>query len=218
MALKYANKGFQYKDIDLGSLKDRQGLKLISPVQKVPVLVHATKGAGSEKILFESASIVQYIDDCFSSSDENKLMRGTPYEKSLARSWTHFINNKIAPQMWDTLFSTDANAFDKNYSTLIESFDFLEKALPLISSGPYFLGTKISFVDIMIAPFLHRRVLLSHFKGKELFPVQATRLKALQNALEDNKIYRETVATGDTLVKVYGKFVTGGLHPKFSWH
>jgi len=213
MALKHAAVKYESKAFDLGSLKDRDALRKLSPYGRVPILEH-----GRNKHIFESMSICQYIDDAFIQDERRRLMRGTPYEKALTRSWTHFVNQKIAGQMWQTLLSMTDDTLERNYDELISSLEALDTALREISGGPFFLGTDISYLDIMIAPFLHRRLLISHFKDREMFPAEATRLKQLCEALEEVPFYRSTASPAEDLIKAYKPYLSGHLHPKFGWH
>ena len=216
MTLAHYNIPYSYKEFDLGSLKDRTSLRQMSPIAKVPILIHMTHGR--EKSIFESASIVQYLDETFNPCPETRLMRGTPHEKAITRSWTHFVNHRIAPQMWSVLLSENDKALEKAHAELLDSLSGLEKALPLISTGPFFLGTKPSFFDIMLAPFLHRRVLISHFKAREMYPIEAHRVQELADAIEETQIFKKTAVDKTVLIKAYTPYLSGSLHPKFSWH
>ncbi|KAA8497999.1 putative glutathione S-transferase GSTU6 [Porphyridium purpureum] len=216
MALKYAGVPYAYREFDLGSLKDRSSLREMSPLAKVPIITHYTHGR--RKSVFESASIVQYIDDVFVADPEKRLMRGSPYEKAITRSWTHFVNHRVAPQMWNVLLSQTDTALEKNSTELLRSLESLENALPLISGGPFFLGTRVSFFDLMIAPFLYRRVLLSHFRGREMFPPGAEHLQALALAMEELNIFQSTVVDQQVIIDAYKPYLSGSMHLKFGWH
>mmetsp|Transcript_6910 Transcript_6910/g.12373 ORF Transcript_6910/g.12373 Transcript_6910/m.12373 type:complete len:274 (+) Transcript_6910:92-913(+) len=212
LALKHFNAPYSFKTFDLGSLKDRDSLHKMSPYGRVPILQH-----DNDKLIFESMSIVQYLDDEF-STPESRLMRGSSFDKALTRSWTHFLNNKVAPMMWNTLVSQDDDQLERNYDELVLALESLDTVMRVISGGPFFLGNQISYLDVMLAPFLHRRVLISHFKKREMFPADAHRLKGLCEALEELKIYRDTMVDPEIIINAYQPYFEGRLHPKFGWH
>jgi len=213
MCLKQAAVEYETKTFDLGSLKDRDALKKMSPYGRVPILA-----LDHDKHIFESMAICQYVDEVFVADERRRLMRGTPYEKALTRSWTHFVNQRIASQMWQTLLCTSEESIERNYDDLIISLEAFDIALRNVSGGPFFLGTELSYLDVMVAPFLHRRVLISHFKDREMFPAEAMRLKQLCEALEESPIYKSTMVPPEELIAAYKPYVKGNIHPKFGWH
>ena len=154
-ALAHLGQPYHYQEIDLGSLEERKYLDSLTPYGRLPVLLH------ENHVLWESAAIVQYVDDCF-AGEHLRLMGTSADVRSFQRSWTHFANTRIATCMWDLLFADPEHVPEllKRVQIAFREFD----SAVAIHGGPFVAGTRIGFTDIMIAPLLQRRKLLEHFK------------------------------------------------------
>ena len=80
-------KGVQYKYVE-ENLRNKSELLLKSnPVhKKVPVFIH------NEKPIAESLVIVEYIDETWKN---NPILPSDPYQRSFARFWSKFIDDKV---------------------------------------------------------------------------------------------------------------------------
>jgi glutathione S-transferase len=104
MAVEHCHAGqyVDYIELNFGKLEDMTRLKSLSPFGRVPLL-----RTSDGDILWESAVIVQYVDDMFSPESNRLMPHGNPLEKALQRCWTHFFNTVIAKSMWETAFATE---------------------------------------------------------------------------------------------------------------
>lgn len=88
--------------------------------------------------------------------------------------------------------------------TLQVAIDLLIKASP--SSGPFWLGQKLSFVDIQFAPWMLRfkRVLKPYRAWPDA--QQGTRWKAWLDAVENDESVRATTSSDDLYVESYERY------------
>ncbi|KAK7300629.1 hypothetical protein RJT34_11477 [Clitoria ternatea] len=107
--------------------------------QRVPVLLH------NDKPVLESANIVSYIDETWSS---NSLLPTCAYGRAQARFWVDYIDKKV----FDTGRSIWAsNGEEREVATrdFIEVLKNLEEAL---GEKDYFGGDAFGYVDIIAIP------------------------------------------------------------------
>jgi len=87
LALSFKGLSYEYVEEDL---RDKSELLVKSnPVhKKVPVLIH------NGKPVSESLIILQYIDEAFAGTGPS-LLPADPYERSVARFWAAYIEDKV---------------------------------------------------------------------------------------------------------------------------
>lgn len=112
--------------------------KAISPLGKVPLLQ-----AGGE-VLFESAVIVEYLEEVF----QPKLHPADPLTKARHRALGEF-GSSILADIWVVETTKDQTAFDTKVATMREKFIRLET---LLGDGPFFSGMNFCIVDAVFAP------------------------------------------------------------------
>jgi len=85
IALKFKGIEYEFVKEDLTNKSDL--LLKYNPVhKKIPVFVH------NEKPVSESLVILEYIDEVWK---QNPILPSDPYQKSLARFWSKFIDDKV---------------------------------------------------------------------------------------------------------------------------
>lgn len=165
-AITLAEKGvpFARRDVDLA---DKPGwFKAMSPLGKVPLL------QVGNQVLFESAVIVEYLEDTQSPA----LHPADPLARARHRAWME-MGSSILADIWTIETTADRAAFEAKTASLRAKFQRLEAEL---GEGPYFAGTRFSLVDAAFAPAFRyfdvfdRFVDLGTFTG--LPKVQAWRL------------------------------------------
>jgi glutathione S-transferase len=137
-AITLAEKGvaFDRRTVDLANRPD--WFKALSPLGKVPLL------QVGDAVLFESAPIVEYLDETHSPA----LHPADPLTRAQHRAWME-VGSSILADIWGIETAPDKAAFDGHKQKMREKFMRLEAEL---GQGPYFAGSAFSLVDAVFAP------------------------------------------------------------------
>jgi glutathione S-transferase len=156
IALAEKNVPFERINVDLTDKPD--WFRKISPLGKVPLLMVG------EEVLFESAVIVEYLDETV----EPKLHPSDALARARHRAWMEF-GSSILANIWTIETAKDRSAFDQAVTAVSEKFARIEDQL---GEGPFFAGARFSLVDAVFAPVFRyfevfeQRVDLGTFAGK----------------------------------------------------
>ena len=137
-AIALAEKGvpFERRDVDLADKPD--WFKAMSPLGKVPLL------QVGDQVLFESAVIVEYLEDTQSPA----LHPADPLARARHRAWME-MGSSILADIWTIETTADRAAFEAKVALLRTKFQRLEAEL---GDGPYFAGLRFSLVDAVFGP------------------------------------------------------------------
>lgn len=142
LALSLKGLSYEYVEEDL---RNKSALLLSSnPVHKaVPVLIHRGKP------ICESQVIVQYIDEAFAGIGP-PLLPADPYERSVARFWAAFIEDKLVSP-WDRVFRAKTeDEREEAMKQMLAAVDALEGALKEGRPRPFFGGDSVGYVDVVL--------------------------------------------------------------------
>lgn len=120
----------------------------ISPLGKVPVL------RVGETVLFESAVIMEYLDEVNPPS----LQLADPLAKAQNRAWVEFCSELLFVQHRMSM-ATDEAAYEKEWAALRRELERLDEQV----EGPYFNGPEFRLIDAAFAPFFMRIDLLEQW-------------------------------------------------------
>ncbi|KAI5660246.1 hypothetical protein M9H77_29039 [Catharanthus roseus] len=112
-------------------------LKLNPIYKKVPVLVH------NQVAIVESLVILEYIDEKWKN---NPLLPQDPYERSSARFWAKFVDDKVIMGVWEAYMAVEEEK-EKAIESAKELLDIIEKQ---IEGKRFFNGEKIGFLDLVM--------------------------------------------------------------------
>lgn len=116
-----------------------------SPLGKVPILL--TTQDGTERVLFESAVINEYVDEV----TPGQLMPADPWQKAQARAWIEF-GSQCLMDYYHAVMAPDQAAFEEHRDALVQKLGRLQDRL----EGPFFLGDSFTLADAALAPLLMR--------------------------------------------------------------
>nr|WP_316651839.1 glutathione S-transferase family protein [uncultured Gellertiella sp.] len=143
-AIALAEKGvaFERRMIDLANKPD--WFLAISPLGKVPLLL-VRRPDGKEEVLFESAAIVEYLEE---TEKGPTLHPADALTRARHRGWMEF-GSSLLGDIWGYETTQDASVFEAKRQAIRGKFAQVEKAL---SAGPYFAGSQFTLVDAVFAP------------------------------------------------------------------
>ncbi|MEH2234935.1 glutathione S-transferase family protein [Nostoc sp.] len=171
---------FTPTEIDLQNKPD--GYTQISRYGKVPAIKHG------DIEIYESAIINEYLDEVF---PEPPLLPHDPGAKAIARIWIDYANTRFVPAFNKFLRGKDAQEQGQGQREFLESLLYIEQEGlgKLSGNGPYWLGDKLSLVDISFYPWFERLPLLEHFRNFSL-PTETPRLQKWWDTVRDRESIR----------------------------
>ncbi len=137
IVLQEKNIDYIRTDIDLSNTP--AWFKLISPMNKVPVLM-----VNENKALFESAVICEYLNEITPGSLHPK----DPLEKAYHRAWIEF-GSGILDSIGGLYSAKDEVSFNDKRIEIRSKFLFIEKET---SGTPFFSGNKFHLIDAVYGP------------------------------------------------------------------
>jgi glutathione S-transferase len=137
-AIALAEKGVEFRRVDVDLSDKPEWFRAISPLGKVPLL------RVGDDVLFESAAIVEYIEE----TTPHPLHPHDPIARAKHRGWMEFGSSVLA-DIWVLETTPDQATFAAKRDVLADKFRQIEGKL---TSGPYFAGERFSLVDVVFAP------------------------------------------------------------------
>lgn len=191
--LTLAEKGLQATEIEINPRNKPADFLALSPVGKVPLLVHA--GAR----LWESAVINEYLDETF---PEHPLLPLAPAQRALARIWISFADIRVYEPTHRLLICADPNIQAEIAGQLAEELRFLERQAFAAHAGPYWLGDQFSLADIAFFPWFEQLAVLERFR-KFRVPAECSRILAWRETVARRQGVRLAARSSDFYLREY---------------
>ncbi len=137
-AIALAEKGAPFRRIDIDLTRKPAWFLALSPLGKVPLL------KVGEEVLFESAAILEYIDETLPLP----LHPAEPLAKARHRGWME-LGASILGDLWVLETTPDQPAFAAAVEAIKGKFARIDREL---GAGPFFAGDRFSMVDAVFAP------------------------------------------------------------------
>ncbi|MFO1037089.1 MAG: glutathione S-transferase family protein [Geminicoccaceae bacterium] len=137
-AIVLAEKGQQFRRVDVDLANKPDWFLAISPLGKVPLL------QVGDTVLFESAVIVEYLDETLPP----RLHPLDPLTRARHRAWME-LGSSILADIWTIETTPDPAVFRTKAQSVHDKLARIEAEL---GSGPWFAGDRFSIVDAVFAP------------------------------------------------------------------
>ncbi|KAG9847153.1 glutathione S-transferase, partial [Aureobasidium melanogenum] len=132
------------------------------------------------------------------------LLPSDPKLRAHSRLWSDHVNRHIVPGFYRYLQAQEEKSQIENGEELKEQISKLVDAAD--KSGPFFLGDKMTFVDVQMAPWVIRlRKVLQPYRGWPE-PEKGTRWAAWVNAIEQDHAVRATTSTDALYNESYQRY------------
>ncbi len=194
--LTLLEKGVPFEAIEIDLQNKPANFLEISPYGKVPVLVH-----GDNRV-WESAIINEYLEETF---PDPPLLPTEPIDRARARIWINFADTRLFAASAKLLYGRDPQP-TATLNELREQLLFIEgEGLANISErAPYWLGAKLSLVDLTFYPWFEQINVLEHFRGLQI-PPGLNRLQQWQAAVAEREAIRSIANLPEFYLEHYGR-------------
>ncbi|KAI4179506.1 MAG: hypothetical protein L6R41_007807 [Letrouitia leprolyta] len=194
ISLQFKGIGYQYIEID--PYNKPEALVAINPRGLVPALRHGDWGC------YESTVLMEYLEDL--NTGHPLFPPGDPRLRAHCRLWADHVTRKVIPAFYAYLQAQEVPKQVENATKLQnEIFTLIGAAHP---SGPYFLGTEMSYVDVQFAPWVIRmRKVLTPYRGWPQ-PEAGSRWASWVDAIENNPHVKATTSTDDLYIDSYERY------------
>lgn len=191
-------KGLDYQTHEINLKQKPADFLDISPQGKVPVLVY-----GRDRV-WESTIINEYLEEQFPSPP---LMPTEPGQRALVRIWIDFANTRFTAAFYKLLLAQTPAAQDDWRTEMTNHLRFIEqRGLQAMSAaGPYWLGDRLTLLDITYYPWFERWAALAHYRGLTI-PDDCQRLKTWWTAMGDRPAIQATAQPPDYHIEQYAQY------------
>lgn len=170
----------------------------VSVYGKVPALEH------DGKRFVESAIVGEYLNEVF---PEPSLLPKDPAARADARFWIDYANTRFVPAWGAVLRGATQAERDAAERDLVAALQHLETGLARTSdSGPYWLGSEPSLIDLTFYPWFERWPALEHHRGVSI-PQSLERLARWRAALSERASVRAIENPTSFYVERYARYV-----------
>ncbi|MCJ1243749.1 hypothetical protein MMC30_000946 [Trapelia coarctata] len=194
IALEMKDMDYQYIEVD--PYKKPESLLEVNPLGLVPALRHGNWAC------HESTVLMEYLEDL--NIGEPLLPPGDPQARAHCRLWADHINRKIVPAFYHYLQAQETAKQLENAEDLKTQLAKLVDAADPV--GPFFLGSKLGFVDVQLAPWLLRmKRVLKPYRGWP-DPEDGSRWARWVDAVENHTDVKATTSTDDLYLDSYERY------------
>ncbi|GAB4833887.1 hypothetical protein Ancab_039958 [Ancistrocladus abbreviatus] len=183
-------KGIKYEYFEEDLKNKSSDLLKYNPIhKKIPVLVH------NGKPIMESLVILEYIDETWTN---NRILPVDPYERSVVRFWTRFIDDKVMSVVQKYYFTGEECEREKAKEEAYEALQMLENEL---EGKKFFGGETFGMVNMAAIGVALTTPALQEAAGKDLltrenFPLISRWSEELINC----RAFKEKLPSKDELV------------------
>jgi len=170
----------------------------ISPTGKVPLLQY------DDEVVWESTVINEFLEDAF---PDPPLLPNQAVARAHARTWIEYCNSTFQPSCCGLVFELDESKHEGIRRALIDSLKTIDEALAS-TPGPWWLGDRISLVDLTYYPFFEHMPALTAHRGFEL-PANLLHLHRWLRAMQERPSVQANCQPAAFYIEAYRPYVEG---------
>ena len=193
ISLEHKKLNYQYVEVDV--YRKPKLLLDINPRGLVPALRHGDWG------MYESTVLMEYLEDL---GEGEALLPKDLKLRASSRLWADHINRHVIPAFYRYLQAQDPDEQIKFASELREHIGTIVSAAS--TSGPFFLGPDLTFVDVQFAPWIVRmRKVLKPYRGWP-DPEPGSRWEKWVSAVEEAGPVKATTSGDELYLDSYERY------------
>lgn len=193
---------FEPVEIALGKDNKTEWYLSMNPNGTVPTIKHG------ETIVYESSVVNEYLCEVF--DDRATLMPSNSAARARLRTLILRCDAKFVKLAYSYLSHKRQNDPAKNeqlQTQLIEELSFLDETIGK-TGGTYFLGEKVSLVDLSYLPFFERQIVaLSVWKNFEIKQKNLPYLNKWLDSMFDRESFVKTKSEPERIKELYSLFL-----------
>lgn len=187
-------------------VEDKERYKAdVNPSGEVPA-VQTAEG----DVINEADVVAEFLDDAFPGSGV-RLMPQDPVERARVRGFHKILSNSNGVSAYYGLLRNQDPARDDSFRSKV--YAGLQSFVAMAAdgeNGPWFLGDKFSFADVMLAPFYQQfKHILRHYRKTEFIPTDhaahpwAKRMQQWADAMDKRPSFVELAAEPEAYIRGY---------------
>ncbi|GAB7353884.1 hypothetical protein MBLNU459_g4239t1 [Dothideomycetes sp. NU459] len=202
-------KKIPYQYIEVNPYHKPESLLKLNPRGLVPTLQY------DNKPLFESTVICEFLEEAYPDHGP-RLLPQDPYERARTRIWTDFCTSRIIPAFHRFLQfqpASDTQGLEEARKEFLGHLKEFTKEMD--TDGPYFLGSEVSLIDLVVAPWAIRLWVFDHYKNGLGIPEEGkggddeatwARFQKWRKAVESRPSVRETTSEKEYYLPIYQRY------------
>ena len=199
--ISFLEKGVQFEYIEQDPYNKTPEWLALNPQGLVPTIVH------NGKSVYESSVCIQYIDEAWDTGKH--LLPTDPYGRAKVRIWSDHISKKLVPAYYRLLLKQEESEQTQAKEDILKGVRSLMAEMD--PEGPFFSGSSLGMVDIMLAPFGFRfEVVMPHFRQFSI-PDDETfkRYHTWYAAVSQHEHVKKTTPEADKLLPISARYAAG---------
>ncbi len=167
--LTLAEKGLPFRVINVDLSNKPAGFAALTPAGEVPVLKVGVD------CIWDCAVIDEYLEQV---TPEPALLPANAFRRARARAWIRFADRRLYFNTKRLLVAADPDARGSAMAALREDLRFMgQHAFGPADAGPYWMGDRITLVDLTFIPWFEQSPMLASLLGFT-WPTETARIRA----------------------------------------
>ncbi len=196
--LTLAEKGLMARVIDVDLRNKPTGFAALTPTGEVPVL------KVGDDCVWDCAVIDEFLEQV---APEPPLLPAEPVHRARARAWIRFADRRLYPDTKRLLVAADPDARGAAMAAVRENLRFMQHhAFAAMDAGPYWMGERITLVDLTFVPWFEQSPMLEGLLGFT-WPSGSHRLRGWYDYVAQRPAVQAESRPAEFYLHEYGKLM-----------